>query len=358
MVPEKLPLHWGPLCAYNSFGGITSMKQQSPALLSIFACLLAAPLVLAQPTIGGGSCSSSTVSGTYAIMITGRGVTQSVVTPAGLSTAVRPAVSATTTENLTKVFEAIGSATFDGQSKVNFTLAADTNTATNTTVTWGGTYSVQSNCAGIVTITTGGTATLNLALYNTGAALSFSGSDANYTYAGNGNTIATGCATSNLSGVYALTAPQGYSGVVSGNPGGAGSFTGIIQFDGQGNVIADVTVSANALLAGVTETQPGLTFTGTYSLGSNCVGSAKVSNSLIGTLDVNFSVYTATATLSTQMFISSAANPPGLMSAGNAYWIYALPAATPGAALHRGPRGLGDMLAKLFTGKSHKGEPV
>jgi hypothetical protein len=331
------------------------MKQSHPTLLFLFACLLAAPLIVAQPTIGGGSCSSSTISGIYAVSLTGRGVTAGTGLATTAAQGVRPAAApAVVAGNITSVFEAIGSATFDGQSKVTFALTQDNNLSTSTPLSWSGTYSVQANCAGTVTITSGGSATLNLVLYNTGAAFSLTGKDPIYTYAGNGNTQATGCATSTLSGVYAVTATQGFYALANGTAGGSGSASGLMQFDGLGNLTTNATISANALAAGVTGTQPGFTLTGTYSLGSNCVGSAKISSPTYGTFDLNFSVYTATATYSSQMYISLASNPPAAMISGNAFSVYGQPSTT--ASLHRRLRGFGGMLVKLVSGKSHKGE--
>ncbi len=331
------------------------MKQLHLPLPFLFACLLGAPLV-AQTTIGGGACSSSTISGAYAIMLTGRGVTAGTPTATAVTGLAHPAVaqSGPVAGNITSVFEAIGSATFDGQSKVTFALTMDNNLSSSTALTWGGTYSVQANCAGTVTITSGGAATLNLVLYNTGAAFSLTGKDPVYTYAGNGNTQATGCATSTLSGVYAVTATQGFYALANGTAGGSGSGSGLMQFDGLGNLTVNATISANALAAGVTGTQPGFTLTGTYSLGSNCVGSAKISSPTYGTFDMNFSVYTATATYSSQMYLSLASNPPAAMISGNAYAVYGQPSTT--ASLHRGFRGWGDKLVKLISGKSLKGE--
>src|SRR5579862_4370572 len=72
----------------------------------VLCSLLAAP-VLAQTQIGGGTCSSSSLNGTYAVSISGRQVSN-----AG---------------NFATVFQAIGAATFDGQSAINIVLTEDTN---------------------------------------------------------------------------------------------------------------------------------------------------------------------------------------------------------------------------------------
>ena len=107
------------------------------------SCLLAAPL-LAQTTIGGGTCTSASLTGIYAVSITARQVTAS--------------------GTFTGVFQANGAANFDGLSQVTISLVANTGQAIATPLTWSGTYSVQANCAGVININTGGSATLNVAI--------------------------------------------------------------------------------------------------------------------------------------------------------------------------------------------------
>src|SRR5579884_2364271 len=133
--------------------------------LFLLCCLPAAPL-FAQTTIGGGSCTSSTINGTYAVSITGRQVSS-----AG---------------KFTNVFQSNGSATFDGQSKVSISLTASTLQAAGSSLSWSGTYSVQANCAGVITVSAGGNATFNLTIYNSGGNFLLAGSDATYTYTGSG----------------------------------------------------------------------------------------------------------------------------------------------------------------------------
>src|SRR5579871_3524847 len=142
-------------------------------------CTLAAPL-FAQPEIGGGACTSGSLSGAYAISVTGR-----QVTAAG---------------TFTNAFQAIGSATFDGLNKVSLALTADTPKAVSSTLTWSGTYSIQANCAGAITITAGANAVFNLVVYNNGLNFLITGSDAAYYYSGSGSTPPAACSTALLSG--------------------------------------------------------------------------------------------------------------------------------------------------------------
>src|SRR5579863_7527369 len=115
------------------------MKHPRGTLLLTLSCLPFSPLVaplLAQPQIGGGTCSSATLSGAYAVTLTGRQVTAS--------------------GNFSGVFQGNGSANFDGLNKVTVNLTTGTVAAVSTPLNWSGTYSVQANCVGVVNITSGG----------------------------------------------------------------------------------------------------------------------------------------------------------------------------------------------------------
>ena len=297
------------------------MMQSRTAVLCLLTSCVAMP-ILAQTTIGEGTCSSSTLSGNYAASLFGRAVTL----PGG-GTAGQTAAG-----QLSDVLTAVGTVNFDGLSKVAFTMSQDTDIATNTSLSWSGTYSVQSNCVGTVNITTGNSATFNLAISLGGTGFVLTGKDVTYAYEGDGNTQPTGCSTSSLSGVYVLNATQGFYALAKSGAGGAGALSGLIQFDGQGNVTAQVSLSANALSAGVTGTLAGLVAVGTYTMGSNCVGSASVTNPLAGALVLNFSVYTANSTVDTDMYVSAGSTPSQAMGLGNAYWIYAAPSTPAGTA--------------------------
>jgi hypothetical protein len=71
-------------------------------------------------------------------------------------------------------------------------------------VTWSGSYSVQANCAGTVTVASGGSATFNLALYAAGGDFVLTGNDATYSYSGSGVTQPAGCSAATFAGVYTL----------------------------------------------------------------------------------------------------------------------------------------------------------
>src|SRR5208337_3863940 len=194
---------------------------RSIASLFLVSCLLAAPL-LAQTTIGGGTCNSASLNGVYDVSITSR------------------QVSATGT--FTGVFQSTGLATFDGLSAVTISLTSNTGQVVGTALTWSGAYSVQANCAGVINITSGGSATLNVALYDQGNNFLLSGSDAaNYVYSGSGVTqpaaaapAGTGCSASTFSGVYTF---NGTGFALTGTAvSGAENGSGLLEFDGVSKV--------------------------------------------------------------------------------------------------------------------------
>ena len=278
------------------------MKQPRSLLFSlscVFAlCPLAAPL-LAQPEIGGNTCSSSTVSGAYAFTLTGR-----QVTAAG---------------NISSAFQANGSATFDGLSKVTITMTADTLQSVGTPTTWSGTYTMQSNCAGTVTITSGGSAVLNLVSYNQGVDFLVTGNDAIYNYTGSGNTQPSSCSAATLSGVYTLTG-TGYS--LSGTAVNASEDgTGLLQFDGVGSV----TANFNTSLVGKAPTV--LTLTGSYSISSNCLGSANLTDST-KTNNYVMSISISNSTAANGAFFAALAQNGKLLINGSGDAVYGQPTTT------------------------------
>jgi hypothetical protein len=252
--------------------------MKRPYLLCILFCLLAATLA-AQTEIGGGTCSTATLSGTYAISITGRQVTS-----AG---------------NYTSVLQGNGSANFDGLSVAKITMTVDSNQSVGAGVTWLGNYTVQSNCAGVVTVTSGGTAVLNLVLYSTGADFLVTGNDGTYSYSGSGN-----------------TQPTGY-GLASGSVSGALDATGLLQFDG----VSSITL--NATFSQIGSTAAGSAVTGSYSVSSTCVGSATLTGKG-ETIMLTLSVTGLTKTNNTDFFVTAAQSGAVLLS-GSGHPVFGQP---------------------------------
>ena len=248
------------------------MSSQT-AVRFLFFSLLAAPL-LAQTQIGGGTCSSSSLSGTYAVSLTGREVSSS--------------------GTFTSVLQSNGTASFDGLSVVKMTLADDTNQGVATPLTWSGTYSVQANCIATVNITSGGSATLSVAIYSQGVTnpvqeFEFTGSDATYSYTGSGIVLppSTTCSTATLDGVYTFNG-TGFV-LTSGAVSGSADAAGLLQFNGQGNLTVNTTTATSGT------TSNAATLTGSYSVSSNCVGSATLTDSSSNSYTMSFSIYNVTA---------------------------------------------------------------
>ena len=248
------------------------MTRLSLPLAMLVWLMMGAPAA-AQTQIGGGTCSSSTLNSSYAVSVTGRQVTAAGAFPS--------------------VLQAIGAANFDGLSKVTFTLTADSLQSLGMPLTWSGTYSVQANCAGTITITTGGSAAFNLVVYNTGANLLMTGNDATYYYSGTGNTQPGACSTSLLAGSYTFNG-TGYSlngPAVNGVTDGGG----LVQFDGKGKVTVSATLSSGG------SNSTALSASGSYSLSSNCLGSATLTDSKNNSYAMSLSISSGNATAVTDL---------------------------------------------------------
>ena len=210
----------------------------------------------ATPATAAG-CSAATVGGTYYVALGGRLTSSGVVT---------------------KILAADGSATFDGQSKVTFSLtsnAVNGSQAFGTAVTYSGTYTVQPNCTGTITFTSGSAATLQMVAHNVSAtiaranAFTFVGADATYAYSGGGNIQPTACAVSTLSGTWPFS---GTGNSLSGSTDtGVVDMAGTLEFDGQGNVTASWTQASNTATSTVSAT-------GTYTVNSACLGTLTLSD--------------------------------------------------------------------------------
>jgi uncharacterized protein (TIGR03437 family) len=261
--------------------------------------LLAAPL-LAQTQIGGGTCNSSSLNGTYSVSITGR-----EVSAAG---------------TFTSVLQANGSATFDGLSVITIALTGDTNQALGTPLNWSGTYSVQANCVAVANITTGGTATLNVTVYNQGKDFLLTGSDATYSYAGSGviQPQPTACSAATLNGVYTFNA-TGYE-LTSTSVSGAANGAGLLQFDGQSNL----TVNVTGVTSGGASTP--VTLTGSYLISPDCLGSATLTDSNSHSFAMSFSIYSVAA--ANTNFYASLARSGNFLMTGGAHAAYGQPAPT------------------------------
>jgi len=257
--------------------------------------------LLAQTTIGGGTCNSGSLTGTYSVSLTGR------LVPNG---------------TFAGVFQSTGAAIFDGLSAVTINLMANTGQALGTALTWTGTYSVQANCAGVIDITGGAGPAFNVAVYNQGSDFIISGRDTNnYTYSGSGNLQQAACASGLLPGIYAFSS-TGF--VLNGTAvSGVENGSGLIQFNG----VSNVTVNATMLALGVAPTV--LTLTGAYSISSNCMGSAVLADVSNNSYALSFSIYNvSSANAGINVGLAQAGK---FLVTGSAHVAYGQPSATAAA---------------------------
>jgi hypothetical protein len=248
------------------------------------AWLLAIPLamtVVAQPQVGGGTCNSGTLTGTYSLTLTGRDLS-----------------SSTTFNN---VEQGVGTATFDGLSAVTFNLTNNTNKALGVVEKLSGTYSLQTNCLGTINITSGDTATFTLGAFSLGSAYFISGQDGQFALSGNGNAVPTAaCTTGTFNGTYSFNG-NGYvlnaGAIVGGN-----YISGLAVFDGAGNVSTNAYVSING-----STTQ--ITTKGTYTVTPGCTATATYTDSSGGTYSVNYTITSANGA-----FVATIGTPNAILS--------------------------------------------
>jgi uncharacterized protein (TIGR03437 family) len=175
-------------------------------------------------------------------------------------------------------------ASFDGQGNVTAALTANTNNSAAQPITDSGTVSISSNCSGTLTFPD---ATYNLVVYNQGKSALFSGPSGQNTNSGGLTVLPTACLTATLSGVYAFNA-NGYT--FNGTSIAAvAEFTGLLQFDGKGNLVADWS-----MISGGTPTQ--VSATGTYAINTptSCLGTATLADTNGKAYSLSLGVTTAT----------------------------------------------------------------
>jgi uncharacterized protein (TIGR03437 family) len=203
----------------------------------------------AQTVISGGTCTNASLTGVYSYLTTGRALAA--------------------TGAFSNILQAVGTANFDGVGSVTITVTANTNQATSQPV-YTGTYTVQSNCSGTITVSAGDSgAQYNLVVYNQGNGFAATGEDGTYSFSGSGSLMPAACLTSSLSGQWTFSA-NAYS-IAAGAVTGLAELSGQLQFDGQGNV----TTTWNTT-TGIISTPA--TASGTYSVAANCTGTATITD--------------------------------------------------------------------------------
>ena len=225
--------------------------MKKPRVVSAFVsctlgCLFAAPF-LAQAQTTPPTCSPSSLMGTYYLVLTGRNLNASAA--------------------LSASYEAVGSATFDGQGNVNFLLTANTNLMQGVLQTLTGEYNPGSNCVGTLDIAVGDNAAYTLIVYNHGKNFTITGQDATYALTASGGLPPSSCPASLLSGTYAFNG-TGFT-LFSNTISGVNSISGLLQFDGRG----DITGSWSIATSGVATSD---TVSGLYSMNQACQAAATV----------------------------------------------------------------------------------
>ena len=241
--------------------------------LSLVLTLLGLPVLplCAQTVIGGGTCNSATLSGTYELLLSGRQFSAS-----GTGT---------------QIFQGVGTAAFDGLSKVTISLTANMVASSQSfgqQVTYSGTYSMQANCVGAMSITTGDTATFTLEAYNqpgsatVASGFAVVGSDATYAFNGTGTAQPATCPTT-ISGAHEFSATG--SGLSGTTPTSTLDVAGILNFN-SGAITASWTQASNLTVAQVSAT-------GTYTVGAGCLASAALTDTANNKYTFNFSFTSA-----------------------------------------------------------------
>lgn len=219
---------------------------------SLILAFLLTTATQAQPQIGGGVCTNSTLSGVYYYLLSGDLLSGNQVYP----------------------YVELGKLVADGQGGISGNSHASVGGSISA-YTLAGTYSVQSSCTGTMTLSVNsqpsGSLTFQVVNGGQGAIIAFSGSSgvvAGRLYRQTAGAGTIQCGTASLTGSYAYL----LTGVafLSGNGyyySQAGSATG----DGRGNMNA--TGMANVGGSTLTSTSQG-----PYSVASDCSGTASVKN--------------------------------------------------------------------------------
>lgn len=225
-----------------------------PDMAKPYNRLLALALALAggafaQPQIGGGTCSLSSLAGNYWFSFAGR-----LVSSAGTFQGVQ---------------QQVDFINFDGKGNFTGTVFQNSSQATGQSVSTGGTLTIASDCTGTVSV---GGGTHSLVVYNGGTTFNVSGIDKKgIVGSGTGAVLPSACVTSLLSGPYAFSA-NGYV-ISASSVTGVANVNGLLQFDGMGAVTAKWDTFTPAITA--------VSATGNYSVNtpSPCLGTVTLADS-------------------------------------------------------------------------------
>jgi hypothetical protein len=214
----------------------------------LFALSICLP-IHSQSQIGGGNCTNAILNGTYYYVLSGTLISGNTIYP----------------------YAELGKLVADGQGNTSGRSQASVG-GVLTNYTLAGKYSVQANCSGTLTLTansqTSPPATFQVVNGGEGAVIAYSMQSAviaGQAYRSDG---ANHCANGSLSGAYSyLLAGVAYSS----NSGYYYSQAGNAVSDGNGNISVVSTVNTNG-------TTVNTSATGSYSLTTDCSGTARLSN--------------------------------------------------------------------------------
>jgi uncharacterized protein (TIGR03437 family) len=211
-----------------------------------------------KPQTTAPGCSNSMLKGPFNLVLNGRQI--------NLSGA------------LASTFQAVGSATFDGSGNVTFSLAANSNQFRGRLETMAGLYNLDSTCTGTVDIASGGTASFTLVAEGDGQSFTINGGDGTFALSGGGSAQAS-CTTSTLAGPYVFGGTG--AAFAFGSIVGFDSVSGVLVFDGRGNLTANWTTATK-------QTGSPATASGAYSITPACQGTATLQDSAGSTWTLNF----------------------------------------------------------------------
>jgi len=196
---------------------------------------------------GGNGCTNSTLYPTYALASNTRGVTNG---------------------SFFNAQQSVGTATFDGQGNGTLSVTQNSNMGAGQAISTQTTYSLGANCTGTITPALNGVVS-NFVVYAQGASFTITSEHNGKVSSFTGAVAPPACITSTLSGPFAFNA-NGF--VLSGtNVTGVADETGLLQFDGMGNVSATWNVANGATATTVNAS-------GQYTLGANCQGTATLND--------------------------------------------------------------------------------
>jgi uncharacterized protein (AIM24 family) len=189
-------------------------------------------------------------------------------------------------------------------SKATFNLTNNTNQTAGMSQTWSGTYSMQSNCVGVVTITTGDTASFGVGVYNEGKDYVLTGQDGVYSFTGSGSLLPATCPASIPAGSYPFNG-SGFT-LSSGAITGVLYSSGLIQFSGTNALTTTASLTADG-------TSVTTTTTGTYTLNSDCTATATETDTLGNTYAL---VFTFTSAMASNFIFSGASSQIAFSGSG------------------------------------------